>query len=66
MCQSLGITPTLIAPQPAASDQIAVFNSPDLYRSSPESGDLQCTPDVSTTMIHSCFTGWWNHAGLIT
>jgi len=31
--------------------QIALFKPPDLYRSSPETGDLQCTPRVSKTTI---------------
>jgi hypothetical protein len=38
--------------QPAQSDQIAFSNSLDLYRSSPESGDLHGKPGVSITPIY--------------
>ena len=43
--------------RPAESDHIACFNSHDSYRSSPESGDLQCDPGVSKTAICSRFEG---------
>ena len=45
-------------PLPPESDQIAFLNFPDLYRSAPGSGDLQCKPRGLKTMIcsHSDWT----------
>ena len=39
--------------------QILCFEPPDLYRSSPESGDLQCEPGVSKTTIWFHSEDWW-------
>ena len=45
-------------------DQIALFNSSDLSRSSPEFGDLQGKPGVSETTICSHCQGWWVPRGV--
>ena len=45
--------------QPLEWGQLAFSIRLDLYRSSPESGDMQCKPGVSKPTICSHSEGWW-------
>ena len=49
--------------QPSERDQISFSQLLDLYRNSPESGELQCKPGLSKTAISRHSEGWWESRG---